>query len=410
MPAQLRRGPSSRRASSGLQPPARLPRRDRAAADRLAIRRSTSSVADQGFRQSPSAPTRRLNRWRRGSPAGRRPMPARCRSRAQLLNSTSCRSNTALFVASDLITGLMEFNHSYASAVDLNQFQFATYLSSPGAARPLGSGSSSRKSHTRAALPRGFRGVGERGPPAAQGRVVRAGLSRVPGLYDVALCRHRGPRQRGAGFAAQGPGASATTTPWRSGNAFCKRCNGPSDLGRGPVAPPRRGGALCLRGRRDAHWPRLRQRRGDRRSFRCADHVRVFRDAAGRAGRRGCRQRQRPVSRPGKDGTSRSSSTASSHPHRPHPRSHPRRAPCRAPGAHRHGAAPRWPLHVARSVRRACGFGIEMLSAWLAQTRRAPDLRLCACPCSTVGVFIGVLGGRLDAADTPAVRPGAPRA
>jgi serine protease Do len=44
------------------------------------------------------------------------------------VNSTNCRSNTALFVANDLNTGVIQLSHSYVRTVDLNQFQFATFL------------------------------------------------------------------------------------------------------------------------------------------------------------------------------------------------------------------------------------------------------------------------------------------
>ena len=42
--------------------------------------------------------------------------------------STSCASETSLFVASDLTTGNIQIKHSYVSSTELNEFQFATYL------------------------------------------------------------------------------------------------------------------------------------------------------------------------------------------------------------------------------------------------------------------------------------------
>jgi serine protease Do len=45
------------------------------------------------------------------------------------INSTDCRSDTSVFVASDLITGSIQLRHSYVTTADLNQFQFAAVLS-----------------------------------------------------------------------------------------------------------------------------------------------------------------------------------------------------------------------------------------------------------------------------------------
>jgi serine protease Do len=65
------------------------------------------------------------------------------------LNSTTCRSNTSLFVANDLITGLIQLNHSHARAVGLNEFQFASFLSAQIQPRPIpGTGSLPRKWQT----------------------------------------------------------------------------------------------------------------------------------------------------------------------------------------------------------------------------------------------------------------------
>src|SRR5262249_32629534 len=44
------------------------------------------------------------------------------------VNSTSCSSSTGLFVAGDLNTGSIQLSHSYVRTLDLNEFQFATYL------------------------------------------------------------------------------------------------------------------------------------------------------------------------------------------------------------------------------------------------------------------------------------------
>lgn len=56
------------------------------------------------------------------------------------INSTSCASDTSLFVATDLNTGTVQINHSYAKSVDLNQFQFATLLTQLSQPRLVGGG------------------------------------------------------------------------------------------------------------------------------------------------------------------------------------------------------------------------------------------------------------------------------
>lgn len=48
--------------------------------------------------------------------------------RAQV-NQTNCSTQTWLFVANDLATGLIDYSHAYVRSVDLNPFQFATFLS-----------------------------------------------------------------------------------------------------------------------------------------------------------------------------------------------------------------------------------------------------------------------------------------
>ena len=45
------------------------------------------------------------------------------------VNAVTCNSDTRLFVANDLSTGVIHISHSYLRSVDLNQFQFADFLS-----------------------------------------------------------------------------------------------------------------------------------------------------------------------------------------------------------------------------------------------------------------------------------------
>jgi serine protease Do len=46
-----------------------------------------------------------------------------------LVNETSCSTQTSLFVANDLATGQVDYSYAYVRSVDLNAFQFATFLS-----------------------------------------------------------------------------------------------------------------------------------------------------------------------------------------------------------------------------------------------------------------------------------------
>jgi serine protease Do len=45
------------------------------------------------------------------------------------INAMTCRGDTSLFVAGDLTTGTIQLSHSYVTTADLNQFQFAAFLS-----------------------------------------------------------------------------------------------------------------------------------------------------------------------------------------------------------------------------------------------------------------------------------------
>jgi hypothetical protein len=56
------------------------------------------------------------------------------------IDAVNCRSVSGLFVANDLNTGLIQLSHSYVRAVDLNQFQFATFLTQQSQPRLIGGG------------------------------------------------------------------------------------------------------------------------------------------------------------------------------------------------------------------------------------------------------------------------------
>jgi serine protease Do len=98
------------------------------------------SLGEHGFRSTalgpylgPETAAPWFNCWAQTN-AGATPKP-----RANL-NSTSCTSETSMFVASDLNTGNIQINHSYVRASDLNQFQFATYLAQLSQPRLVGGG------------------------------------------------------------------------------------------------------------------------------------------------------------------------------------------------------------------------------------------------------------------------------
>jgi len=98
------------------------------------------SLEEQGFRsvtfgpyQAAEATAPWFTCWAQTN-AGAIPKP-----RASV-DTTNCRSDTGLFIAADLSTGGILLSHAYARTVDLNEFQFATFLSQQAQARPIGGG------------------------------------------------------------------------------------------------------------------------------------------------------------------------------------------------------------------------------------------------------------------------------
>jgi serine protease Do len=103
------------------------------------------------------------------------------------IKSTSCSSDTGVFVASDLNTGAIQINHSYVKTVDLNQFQFATFLTQLSQPRLVGGGPF-RKWYTPERCHEDFVSV----TPAPEHPPLRAiwcaqAYREFDGLYDVAL-------------------------------------------------------------------------------------------------------------------------------------------------------------------------------------------------------------------------------
>ena len=103
------------------------------------------------------------------------------------MNSTSCVSETGLFIASDLNTGNIQINHYYVRAIDLNQFQFATYLAQLSQARLVTAGPY-RKWYTQERCHEDFVG-GDAASDRPSLRVMWCAQAyrEFEGLYDVAL-------------------------------------------------------------------------------------------------------------------------------------------------------------------------------------------------------------------------------
>lgn len=98
------------------------------------------------------------------------------------VNSTSCYTDTYMFVAGDLSTGQIRATHTYLKSVDLNDFQFAALLS-----RHLQPGTSpwNRKRHTRSRCHESFlEAAGTDRPPMRAVWCARA-YREFEGLYDV---------------------------------------------------------------------------------------------------------------------------------------------------------------------------------------------------------------------------------
>lgn len=112
--------------------------------------------------------------------AGRVPKP-----RASV-ETTHCTSDTQLFVSEDLNTGVITLTQSLVKSIDLNQFQFASFLSRFGQLPWLGP--SPRKWFTQQRCEEGFTKTAAPtgGPPIDAVWCARA-YRQFDGLYDVAV-------------------------------------------------------------------------------------------------------------------------------------------------------------------------------------------------------------------------------
>jgi serine protease Do len=112
--------------------------------------------------------------------AGRVPKP-----RASV-ETTHCSSDTRLFVSDELNTGIITLSQSLVRSIDLNQFQFATFLSRQGQLPWLGP--APRKWFTPQRCEEGFTKATapDTGPPIDAVWCARA-YRQFDGLYDVAV-------------------------------------------------------------------------------------------------------------------------------------------------------------------------------------------------------------------------------
>jgi len=149
------------------------------------------ALGEQGFKaatlgpyEAPESSAPWFNCWARTN-ADQTPKP-----RAQL-DSTSCSSQSSLFIAEDIETGRAELSHAYVRSVDLNPFQFAAFVSQYyGGAGMIRSWS--RKRLTQPECHEDFieRNQGEKGEKA--GPVMRTvwcarAYRDFAGIYDVAI-------------------------------------------------------------------------------------------------------------------------------------------------------------------------------------------------------------------------------
>ena len=145
------------------------------------------ALGEQGFRGAtlgpyvaPESQAPWFNCWARTN-ADQTPKP-----RAQL-DSTSCSSQSSLFIAEDIETGRAELSHAYVRSVDLNPFQFAAFVS-----QYYGAGSMIRSwSRKRLTQPQCHEDFVERGDTSA-GPVLRTvwcarAYRDFAGIYDVAI-------------------------------------------------------------------------------------------------------------------------------------------------------------------------------------------------------------------------------
>lgn len=142
-------------------------------------------IGEKGFRSSrfgpyeaPESAAPWFDCWARTS-AGQVPPPRAAR------NMTNCTSGTRLFIADDLNTGVIQLSHSHVKSEDLNDFQFAAFLSRDSG-RP-GGGGGSRKWYSRQRCHEDFIAAVEGERPALRAVWCARAYREFEGIYDVWL-------------------------------------------------------------------------------------------------------------------------------------------------------------------------------------------------------------------------------
>jgi serine protease Do len=135
-------------------------------------------AATFGPYRAPESPAAWFNCWS-DTNANQVPAPRGTR------NSTYCHTNTWVFVAGDLGTGQIRAAHTYLKSVDLNDFQFAAFLSQHYQAFTQ---SWSQKHHTRTRCHDAFVEAGaEEKRPAMRAVWCARAYRDFEGLYDVSM-------------------------------------------------------------------------------------------------------------------------------------------------------------------------------------------------------------------------------
>ena len=141
-----------------------------------ALGAETWRTASFGPYRAPESPAARFNCWA-STNANEVPKPR------STVNTTNCTTNTWLFVAGDLSTGQIRATHQYLKSVDLNDFQFASFLS--GYFQPASFGWN-RKRYTRSRCHDSFLAAeGDR--PAMRAVFCARAYREYEGLYDVSV-------------------------------------------------------------------------------------------------------------------------------------------------------------------------------------------------------------------------------
>jgi len=141
------------------------------------------AIAEQGLRastfgpyQAPETPAPWFNCWANTN-ANQVPKPR------ATVSVTNCSSDTSLFVAGDLGTGQIRLAHKYLKSVDLNDLQFAAFLSQHYQTPSRGW---NRKRHTRSSCHDAFVEPTQDRPALRAALCVRA-YREFEGLYDVTV-------------------------------------------------------------------------------------------------------------------------------------------------------------------------------------------------------------------------------